>query len=131
MIYIALSVICVLFVELSIQLGLSDTIKKLLGLTWHAVGVLFSQEYSDPKKEVMIRQASLDLYKVTSVFIAKFTAVLLGIYFAYLLFAQILQLSEGEFIASLYSVKVILLLTLVSVVYVRLRHVVVQRLLSS
>ncbi len=131
MIYASLSVICVLFVELSILLKLNDAVKSLFSLSRQAFGVITSKELSDLEKEVMIRQAFLDVLKVTSVFIFKFVVILLVLYSAYLLFAIVLPFSEQAFVDSLYSIEVIVLLTLVAVVYFWLRNVIVQRLLSD
>jgi hypothetical protein len=130
-IYASLSLICVLFVELSVLLRLFDTVKSLFSLSWQAVGIVYSKEFSDHEKEVMVRQASLDVLKATSILIFKFVAVILGLYFTYLLLAWVLMFSETEFVNSLYSIKAIVLCVLVAVVYFRLRNVFVQRLLSD
>lgn len=130
MIYIALFAICTLFIELFILLRLNDTIKSVFDLSQQAVGVVTSKQLNDNEKEVIIRQTSLEMFKVTFIFIFKFVAIVLILYLAYLLLAEILSFSEATFVESLYSIKVIILLTLVAIVYLRLRNVVVQRLLS-
>jgi hypothetical protein len=129
-IHLSLTIICVLFIELAVLLGLGDTVKSLLNLFREVADVVFSKELGDIEKEVMIRQASLDVLKATSTLIFKFVAVILALYFTYLLLAGILMFSETEFMDSLYSIKAIFLCLLVTVVYVRLRNVVVRRLLT-
>lgn len=130
MIYLLQFVICIIFIELFFLLRLSNTIKSTFSLSRRAFDVISSKELGDEQKEVLIRQASLQMLKVTFLFIAKFLAIALGLYLVYLLLAAILPHSEAEFVASLYSINVIIALTLVAFIYVRLRNVIIQRLQS-
>lgn len=128
MIYAVLLVISFLFIEFFVLLRMRETALSIVTLSHRAMGVVFSKELSDAQKEVMIRQASFEMLKTTFKFVIKFMSIVLGLYLAYLLLAKILPFSEAAFVESIYSVKVIILVTLVAMTYVWLRNVIIQRL---
>ena len=131
MIYAVLLLISFLFIEFFVLLRMRKTALSIVTLSQRAIGVVFSKDLSDDQKEVLIRQASVEMFKTTFKFFIKLISIVLGLYLAYMLLAKVLPFSETAFVESLYSVKVIILVTLAAMAYVWLRNVIFQRLHPS
>ena len=130
MIYIALFFLSVVFIELFILLGINDSVKSVLRISRDAYSVIMSVELDENEKEQSIRRASLDMFKITLVFLAKFIIVLPALYILYLVLSSLFSLSEERLIEVSFLPQTILALIFIGFLYIRLRSVIIRRLQS-
>jgi hypothetical protein len=130
MIYITLLSLSVLFIELFILLDINDTIGSVFRISRDAYSIMKSSELDENEKERFVRRSSLDMFKITLVFLVKITFILLALYGLYILLSSVLPLSEDRLIEVSFLPQTIIALILLSFLYIRLRSVIIRRLQS-
>jgi uncharacterized protein YqhQ len=130
MIYIALLLLSVLFIELFILFDINDTVRSVLRISRDAYSVMRSPELDENQKERFIRRSALDMFRITLVFIVKITFILLVLYVLYIILSSVFSLSEDRLIAASFLPQTIIALILLGFLYIRLRSVIIRRLQS-
>ncbi len=121
MIYLLACSFCVAFVELFIRLNLSKDIQSIIELSRGGLGVLMSPEMDDDQKEAFVRRKSLELFKATFVFTAKFLSVF-GVLYAIYFFVKQFSSETAEAIIDVFlSPAALVILTVVTMLYVWVR----------
>lgn len=126
MIYIYLATSCIAFVELFIALNIQREAVSLLSQSRDAMKVVMSSDLHDDEKEVLVRRASIEMFKSTFLFLGKFlaiVAVLFGIYWATIAAFPDLRTPIHD---SFVSPIVLVALTLLATVYVWARNVILR-----
>jgi hypothetical protein len=128
MVYFLLLVISTIFVELFIALKILPDAQSVLKLSSESVKVMQSKQMTDDEKEAFMRKNSVTMMKATLIFSAKFISIFV-VLFAFIYGVELYsvdlatQLSE-----SFYSLTLMSLLTLVTLVYVWIRNVIRRKL---
>jgi len=128
MVYFLLLVISIIFVELFIALKILPDAQNVLKLSSESVKVMQSRQMTDDEKEAFMRKNSVTMMKATLIFSAKFISIFV-VLFAFIYGVELYsvdlatQLSE-----SFYSLTLMSLLTLVTLVYVWIRNVIRRKL---
>ncbi|MEP1743943.1 MAG: hypothetical protein ABJI60_16700 [Kangiellaceae bacterium] len=128
MVYFLLLVISIIFVELFIALKILPDAQSVLKLSSESVKVMQSKQMTDDEKEAFMRKNSVTMMKATLIFSAKFISIFV-VLFAFIYGVELYsvdlatQLSE-----SFYSLTLMSLLTLVTLVYVWIRNVIRRKL---
>jgi len=130
MIYIALLLLSVLFIELFILFDINDSIRSVLRISRDAYSTVMSSELDDNEKELFVRRSSLAMFKITLAFLLKIMFVLLALYVFYILFSFLFSFSGEELIKVSLLPQTIIALILLSFLYIRLRSVIIRRLQS-
>ena len=128
MIYPVLFVYSIIFVELFIGLRVIQDAKGILKLSGKSLEVMKSKSMTDREKEKFMRTNSLTMMLRTLKFITKFFVIFIGIMLLnYLLKSVNAELAEAV-IASFTSIKLILIVTIVTMIYVWIRNVIRKKL---
>lgn len=128
MVYFLLLVISIIFVELFIALKILPDAQNVLKLSSESVKVMQSRQMTDDEKEAFMRKNSVTMMKATLIFSAKFISIFV-VLFAFIYGVELYsvdlatQLSE-----SFYSLTLMSLLTLVTLIYVWIRNVIRRKL---
>jgi hypothetical protein len=128
MVYFLLLVISIIFVELFIALKILPDAQSVLKLSSESVKVMQSKQMTDDEKEAFMRKNSVIMMKATLIFSTKFISIFV-VLFAFIYGVELYsvdlatQLSE-----SFYSLTLMSLLTLVTLVYVWIRNVIRRKL---
>jgi uncharacterized protein YqhQ len=130
MIYFALLLLSVLFIELFVLFDINDTVRSVLRISQDAYSVMRSPELDENEKERCIRRSALDMFKITLVFLVKFTFILLALYALYIILSSVFSLSEDRLIEASFLPQTIIALILLGFLYIRLRSVIIRRLQS-
>ena len=130
MIYVALLLLSVLFIELFVLFDINGTVRSVLRISRDAYSVMMSSDLGDDEKERFVRRSALDMFKITLVFLVKITFILLALYGLYILLSSVLPLSEDRLIEVSFLPQTIIALILLSFLYIRLRSVIIRRLQS-
>jgi hypothetical protein len=128
MIYVFLLIMCVVFIELFLFLDVSKQLGSTISLSKEALDVLKSSTIEDEEKEVIIRRKSLSIFKVTLFFTSKFLLIFFILYVIYLLSIHWFFVSEKEFAEKIFSLQILLSMTIVSMLYIFIRNVIKKRL---
>ena len=128
MIYPILFVYSVIFVELFIRFRLTRDAKGILTLSTDSLQVMKSSSMTDLEKERFMRSNSVTMLRKTFIFIAKFVAVFIVIgVINYLIAFTDAELADAV-IASFSSIKVILVMSIITMIYVWIRNVIQKKL---
>jgi len=130
MIYFALLLLSILFIELFILFDINDTVRSVLRISRDAYSVMRSPELDENQKERFIRRSALDMFRITLVFLVKITFILLALYVLYVILSSVFSLSEDRLIAASFLPQTIIALILLGFLYIRLRSVIIRRLQS-
>ena len=130
MIYFALLLLSVLFIELFVLFDINDTVRSVLRISRDAYSVMRSPELDENQKERFIRRSALDMFRITLVFLVKITFILLALYVLYIILSSVFSLSEDRLIAASFLPQTIIALILLGFLYIRLRSVIIRRLQS-
>ena len=115
---------CVAFVELFVRLRLLADARAIMRVSRESLAVLTDRGLSDDDKEKLIRRRTVEMFKATFAFIAKFAGLCLMLYLLYLLVSGWSAPLGDELFAHFMSVPSLLALTLVTMGYVWVRNVV-------
>lgn len=126
MIYIYLATSCIAFIELFIWLDTKREAVSLLAQSRDAMSVVMSSDLGDEEKEVLVRRASVELFKCTFLFLGKFLAIVAVLYFIYLATVVAFPDLRIPIQESFVSPIVLVGLTLLATVYVWVRNVVLR-----
>ena len=128
MLYLLLFVISIVFVEMFIWLNILPDAQNVLKLSSESVNVMKSKDMTDDEKEAFMRKNSITMMLATLKFSAKFISIFIVIYAViYAIEQYSLPLAE-EMMNSFYSVTIMLILTVVTLLYVWIRNVVCRKL---
>ena len=124
MIYIYLAISCIAFVELFIWLDTKREALSLMAQSRDAMGVITSSDLDDDEKEVLVRRASVEIFKCTFMLIGKFLAIVAVLYCIY--FATVVTFPDlrAPIHESFVSPIALIGLTLFAAVYVWARNAV-------
>ncbi|KAB7619690.1 hypothetical protein [Alkalilimnicola sp. S0819] len=128
MIYLVLGLMCVVFVELVIRMGLSGLARSIIGESREALAVIGSPTLSDDQKQVSVRRSALTLLAASLKMGAKLVLIALVLGAIGAGAARMLAVSEQQMFASMLSPVGLLALTVAGLLYLRIRHAVHQRL---
>jgi hypothetical protein len=128
MTYLLLVLLSVACVELFFLLQLPDKVAAMARVARDSVGALVSTSLSDEQKEIAVRKGSLDLFKATFAFSARFLLICTVAYLAYLLAAELLPDIGDEILRTIVSPMGLVTLTAAAACYVWMRNVVRQQL---
>lgn len=128
MLYAALAVMCIAFVEVFRLLRLQDQLTNTLRISRESLEIVRSETMTDDEKEVASRRSSIALFGQTGLFLGKLVLTLVGPAVVYLLAVFALKLDRAELDASLMSPLVWLAMTVLALIYVGIRHAVTRRL---
>ena len=130
MTYLALLLLSVLFIELFILLDINDSVRSILRISRDSCSTIMSSGLDESEKEKIIRRSSLDMLKITALFLAKITIALLALYGLLAVLSSVLSLSEDRLIEASLLPQTIIALILIGYLYIRLRNVIIRRLQS-
>jgi len=130
MIYFALLLLSVLFIELFVLFDINDTVRSVLRISQDAYSVMRSPELDENEKERFVRRSALDMFKITLIFLVKITFILLALYALYIILSSVFSLSEDRLIEASFLPQTIIALILLGFLYIRLRSVIIRRLQS-
>lgn len=122
MIYIALVLMCILFIETFYWLGTMFHIRTIFSNSKTAMACILSKDISDFEKERTARKNSLAILKDTFLFVIKF-GVAAG--FVIVFFVAILQFTDisfDHFANLLINWVVVIAFSIFSIVYVKIRY---------
>ena len=128
MIYLFLIVSTIVFVEIFIATNILSSAHSISAASRRAISTFRSPEMSDDEKEIIIVGMSKDIAIATFVFSAKFILILLFLYGLYIAAVQLSLITQDEFLDSMQSLRTIIALTVLAVVYIQVRNVVLKRL---
>ena len=128
MIYLALSLFGILFLELFQLLRVVYTGKSIISIAHESVRVLRSSDYDDDAKEKYARQSSLALFRCTGLIALKFIAISVALYALYLLLVTIEPDLRDRLLASFVSFRFIVLMTIGVAAYAWVRNALIKQL---
>ena len=128
MIYLALPLFGVLFLELFLLLGVVKTGKSIASVTRESLRVLGSSDYDDDAKERYARRSSLVLFRCTGMIVLKFVAIATGLCALYLLLVTVDPELRDRLLASFTSLRLIALMTIGAAAYAWVRNAVIKQL---
>jgi len=128
MIYFILSILSVIFIELFIRFNLMKDAHGVIELSSHSVNIFKSSELSDNEKELFMRTHSVKLLIKTLTLAGKFLSVFAVLFLLVLLLSLFSPELANEVVDYTQSVKVIILLTVGSLIYLWLRNVINKKL---
>ena len=126
-IYAPLFMLCIVFVELFIRLGIGKDAMAIVARSREAMGVLLSPELGDDEKEAFMRRGSVDIFKATFLFAMKFVLIGVVLYLLYLLVVSVLPGLKHELLAKLIAPVPIVILTIGTMAYARVRSSIFGR----
>ena len=127
MIYLPLFALSVVFFELFVRLRLAADASSIVGKSREAMGVLASANLGDDEKEILARRSSLQIFRSTALFTAKFALIGVVLYFLYVAFVAVFPARRQEFLAALMSPVALLILTAGVAGYAWLRTFVLRK----
>ena len=130
MIYITLLLLSVLLIELFVLLDITHSVRSVLRISRDAYSTMMSSELDENVKEQFVRRSSLDMFKITLLFLVKITFVLLVLYVLYMILSSVFSLSEDRLIEVSFLPQTIIALIIFGFLYIRLRNVIIRRLQS-
>jgi hypothetical protein len=130
MIYVSLSLLSIVFIELFIRFDMDGSIRSILRISRDALAIITSRDLDDDTKEKVVRRSSLDIFRATLLFLAKFALICMAIYTLFLLLSYLFALSEERVIAASFLPATIVALVIAGSLYIWLRSVIVRRLQS-
>jgi len=130
MIYITLLLLSVLLIELFVLLDITHSVRSVLRISRDAYSTMMSSELDENVKEQFVRRSSLDMFKITLLFLVKITFVLLVLYVLYMILSSLFSLSEDRLIEVSFLPQTIIALIIFGFLYIRLRNVIIRRLQS-
>ena len=126
MIYAALALMCVLFIELFILLNLRLRADEIFSVSREAMQTMSSKSLSDAEKEVAIRGCSLRLLKATLLFTGLFGLIVLALVAVYVAFVAMFPDLRGPLDAALLSPLVLAGMTAGALAYIWLRRAITK-----
>ena len=130
MIYITLLLLSVLLIELFVLVDITYSVRSVLRISRDAYSTMMSSELDENVKEQFVRRSSLDMFKITLLFLVKITFVLLVLYVLYMILSSVFSLSEDRLIEVSFLPQTIIALIIFGFLYMRLRNVIIRRLQS-
>jgi len=130
MIYITLLLLSVLLIELFLLVDITHSVRSVLRISRDAYSTMMSSELDENVKEQFVRRSSLDMFKITLLFLVKITFVLLVLYVLYMILSSVFSLSEDRLIEVSFLPQTIIALIIFGFLYIRLRNVIIRRLQS-
>jgi hypothetical protein len=127
MIYAPLVLLCIVFCELFTLLRIGRDALGIVMRSQEAVKVLAASDIADDEKEVLMRRASADMFKLTLRFAAKLVAIALALYLLFELSVLLAPEREGAMIEALFSPIVIVILTITTILYAWARRAILVR----
>ena len=117
----------------SVSAGLSDEILIIKGILNDAELRQLSEDFesgslSDDEKEIFMRRQSLIIMKETTIFTLKFLFIFLILYLLYLMTSNLFSIPAEAFVESMFSLPVLLILTVLAVFYGLVRNAISKRL---
>ncbi|MGB0496080.1 MAG: hypothetical protein ACPGJI_06970 [Kangiellaceae bacterium] len=126
--YVFLMLMSIIFVELFIFLKIIADAQSVLSLSSKSVKVMQSKKMSDKEKEKFMRTNSVTMLSTTFKFIGKFILIILILFGLFWAISQYDSERAMQIEADLYSIKIILGLTIATLAYVWIRNVIRRKL---
>lgn len=128
MMYLVLFIYAIIFIELFILLKIIPDAQGVLALSSKSIEVMKSNEMSDREKEAFMRTNSLTMMKATFKFIGKFLLIIVALVVANYIVELISAELAAQVMASFTSLRVIIIVTVVAMIYVWIRNVISKKL---
>lgn len=126
MIYVFLTISCVVFIELFIFLDLKEEAVQLVTRSREAMSVMKSSTLADDAKELFVRQASIEMFRITFKFAVKLLLLAVVLYAIYWLMITIVPGLRAPILESLVSPIALIGVTIGAVSYSWVRSVILK-----
>jgi hypothetical protein len=130
MIYLALLLLTVVFIEMFMLCGVNHSVKRMLHISQCAYSTIMSADLDEEQKEKSVRRASLDMLKTTLAFLLKVSVVMLTLIISYLMLSFAFTFSEDRLMEMALLPRTIIALAVTGYLYIRLRNVIIRQLQS-
>ena len=117
MVYAPLLLLCIVFFELFMLLRIGRDALGIVTRSQEAMRLLTSAELGDDEKEVAMRRASADMFKLTLRFAAKLLGIALVLYLLFELSVVFSPERKQAMLEGLFSPVVIAILTAATIFY--------------
>ncbi len=121
MIYLVFAVLCILFIEFFIGFRVLGHVREGSTSLKACMQTLSDSTADDDQKELAARRSSLAIGKHTAIFIAKFAAIILVLYAISQITVIAGWLTSAQYMDSIYSWPVLVVLTVFSLLYLKIR----------
>ena len=121
--YIALAIMCLVFIETFVALRVTSHINSIIDSSKNAYSKLQSKTCDDSEKEKAARDASLKIFLETGIFTCKIFVIILAVTAVYFAASALVGLKLDEFVASTTSVAAITATLILAPLYVKIRYV--------
>ena len=128
MLYAYLAISCIAFIELFIALRIQQDAAVLIARSRDAMSVITSRDLDDDQKEAYTRKASVEMFKLTGLFVVKFLAIAVALFVIYWVTVSTFPDLRAPILASFVSPLFLLGLTVLAIIYVWVRSVLLRQL---
>jgi hypothetical protein len=122
MIYVALILMCILFIEAFSWLGTMSHIRSVISNSQKAIASILSKDMSDVEKEKAARENSLVILKDTLLFAMKLSIAASMVLIPSIAIFQFTDISPDYFANLIISWSVVIVLSIFSIVYIKIRY---------
>jgi len=120
--------LCIVFLELFLVVGLGREATNIITRSRAAARVFIDASLDDDHKETFMQRESIEMLKATGRLVLKIAAIGAILYAVYFLIVTIVPESRDEIVAGFTSITTISILTVATLAYAWARHVIGKKL---